>query len=248
MTKLVRTNARSVHAKPFDECDAELAQQAHELLGYSATVSTMDNGVELLNTLAELDICPFTERSVARYKKAQAWRVYFRNSQALINDIAAWIGIPAVLALVATISWAVTAFFMTSVSAWAQWLPLAIDLALLAVAAVVGRATEGAQRSHPEWTKVSLAHYRLPLPELALQHAVDIAKRMPQRVRLEVETMTANGSHGRAWFLVVTDNHDREYYIDAWHVLLFKDGQSTRRAGKVAEELRRPRGVRIREK
>ena len=155
-----------------ESCHAELADEAFQLLSYATTQSKSRRLVALKQTLADLDIRPFTEESVEAYKKS--CEIAPNSVMAAIVNFASGFGlIAAVVCLPILVISAVTLHVSLSF-----YLALAVLIgggSLIASAAIGDRFLV-----ERVWMMYDIAHYTEPVPEFALQTAVDIKKRHPE--------------------------------------------------------------------
>ena len=223
MAMLKRKKAESVKDEDYAGIK-QLAAECKELLGYDLLNRTMETTrpcQNLVAALKELDIRPFSEKSVRKYKKRQEWFVKMHDAQAAVewtfSRLACTLGGIAVLS---ALTW-LTLSLTTGGGGWCFWLaiPGAIGGLLSLVAYAIARSNSS-HEVHVYWSTRKLSSYSDPVPEFALQTACDIKRKCPDVDFLVDEIQCNRISLERRKddpFLVVRDKTGHDYYVEVWN-------------------------------
>ncbi|MFN3149680.1 hypothetical protein [Bremerella sp.] len=187
----------------------DLAEEAYEVLGYATRQAKVKRLQSLQKTLEELDIRPFTLESVEKYKKS--CEVPPSRLAVTLVDFSAGLGLlGAIVCLPILVVSAVT--LNASLSFYLALVILIGGACLIASAAVGDRFVV-----ERVWLTYDLAHYTEPVPEFALQTALDIKKRHPEvnfyvcsleERRMVLDPFLVMRVPGDAWY--------KEYYLEVW--------------------------------
>lgn len=205
--------------KPF-ACDAvadraellaeDLADEAYQLLGYATSQAKARQQQALQKTLAELDIRPFSSESVEKYKRS--CEVPPNRLVTTVVSGAAGIGlVAAIVCLPILVVSAVT--FNASLSFYLALAVLVGGGFLIASAAIGERYV--IERT---WMMYDLAHYAEPVPEFALQTAIDIKKRHPD-VNFYICSLEENRMVLDPFLVmrVPDGNWHQDFYLEVWN-------------------------------
>ncbi len=194
----------------LEDLSHALADEASAVLGYTTTLTRARRRAALQQTLEELDVRPFTHESVQRYKEAGVRQPHWLLS-ALLNGVAAIGAIAAVAGIPMLI---VAALTMNASLAFAVALAIVFGGIALFVFSILGESL----LTQRIWLTYDLAYYTKPVPEFALQTAIDIKKKHP-----EVEFFVCSLEESQVVldpFLVMRIPGDptlREYYLEVWN-------------------------------
>lgn len=183
-TTLVRVPPETV-IRP-QECDVSpsLGEEAHVRLGYKplrdkagALGVEHQRKCEAIAVLEELDIRPFDPKSVNRYKiKTLALSAYgWGGAFWLLDRVTCAVFVcgslatlfAGIVSLCMFLGGGVIPTYVWATWCWA-WLPTCVSFVIAFIAMNIGA---------PDWGIVPLKGYERPVPEFALQSAVDISKR-----------------------------------------------------------------------
>lgn len=205
----------------------ELATVAAETLGYRTLLDQLPQlkkdtkrRTSLKKAMVELSIQPFNAESVERYQSKKA-----RHATPLTTRV-----VEGMLMIVALLCCGAAAIFFISLIACIicgisesltvpNWLWVTMWTSLgtaTATCAGIGTA-DGSEKKfiYAKWTSVPISEYAHPIPEFALQTAVDLKAKCPMAKffidELQFEERTLDP------FLVVCDSNDRKYYLEVWN-------------------------------
>jgi hypothetical protein len=189
------------------ELNLELAEDAARLLGYAKlkeAVAAKKGVSELSRVLQELDIQPFCETSVERYKAGK--------------PDAAEIGVPEFFKrhrkVARMLLWFVPVWVIVSALGVAGGWFISWKLGLASLVVMFVILMKGCEFDDrlaalfPRWERVSLAGYEEEVPLYVLRKAVDIKKRLPG-AEFYIEQQAKDP------FLIVKCGAE-EYYIEVW--------------------------------
>ncbi len=196
-------------ADQTDFCRDELADEAFQLLGYATTQAKTKRFEVLKRTMADLDIRPFTEKSVESYQKS--CEIAPNPVVAAIVNFASGFGV-----LSAIICLPILVISAVSLNASLSFY-LAVTVLIGGGSLISGAVFGDRFLVERVWLMHDLAHYTEPVPEFALQTAVDIKKRHPEVsfyiCSLEENRMVLDP------FLVMRVPYGhwyRDYYLEVW--------------------------------
>lgn len=200
----------AIVADQADQLAGDLADEAFQVLGYATAEAKARRQQALQKTLAELDVRPFTSASVETYKRS--CEVPPNRLATTLVNFAAGIGlVAAIVCLPILVVSAVT--LNSSLSFYLALVVLAGGGCLIVSAAIGDRYV-----TERTWMMYDLAHYTEPVPEFALQTALDIKKRHPEVsfyiCSLEENRMVLDP------FLVMRipdGGWHRDYYLEVWN-------------------------------
>lgn len=192
-----------------------LHREAKQLLGYKATQSS--NLDLLLKTMKDLDIRPFTSESVNKYKQQKA------------GVLGIILGMMCVLGLITAILFGIIAGLLLvfgvqisgEICAWV----LVPSISAVAISAVVIPSIVVMTTGIHEWKKHDIASYQLPIPDFALQTAVDLTKRCPF-VKFYVEQLE-HDPFLIAWLEEPNGGAYHEWYLEVWNEPGYKVQRTT---------------------
>jgi len=202
--------------EPLEESPAEIredfALECNTRLGYSlaaATVKTHNEDAALRATLRELDIDPFEQESVTRYRRRKMddcnrrrarlvglnWGIFFAGCALLVASVPAGLAVGP-----------------------AGFCPLAVAATTMIVAAVMLGTWILECIDVWEWGWAALEKFSAPVPEFALQSALEIRERCPEArffvsYLVQMRDIAISGDP----FLVVASSKGRRYYIEVWN-------------------------------
>ncbi len=196
----------------------DLGKDANTLLSYDglniAHRQAQDHRL-LAQVFDKLDIRPFTSASVETYKDACEWSVKPRLIQSAIATflIATIVGLVAVcvLTISAMVAAATVAFYS------------ALAVLISTVAGITSCVIWVQYDRERKWIMQELSTYKEPIPEYALQTAVDIKQLYPE-AEFRVCTLTERKIVVDP-FLVLRTRHGRDirdYYLEVWNESEFK--------------------------
>ncbi|PQO46472.1 hypothetical protein [Blastopirellula marina] len=205
------------HSEESDLLLGNLPLEAEQVLGYRR-LSQHQQAVRQLSSLKEtltsLDIRPFTQASVDKYKQRCEWIVTpmwgrVANVGFAIGFLAVLVAVPALI-VSALVSWAGISFYLAAA-------------ALLGAVVGVSSLILGAVRLRErKWVMHELGSYAEAVPEFALQTALDI-----KRINPEVEFYVCSLEERRVVvdpFLVMRvkeNGFHRDYYLEVWNESAF---------------------------
>ncbi|PQO35672.1 hypothetical protein C5Y96_08415 [Blastopirellula marina] len=188
----------------------DLADEAYLVFGYATTQAKARRQQALQKTLADLDVRPFTAESVEKYKRSCEVPPSLL-AMTLVNYAA---GIGLVAAIVCLPILVVSAVTLNSSLSFYLALAILVGGGFLVVSAAIGDRYV----IDRTWMMYDLAHYTEPVPEFALQTALDIKKRHPEVsfyiCSLEENRMVLDP------FLVMRvpdGGWHRDYYLEVWN-------------------------------
>lgn len=183
-----------------DPMTADLGQRAAQILGYNvlnkeinrveSKVADDNKPVTLAQTLAELEIEPYTDISVKEYKNNHLRReIGLLAVYPLLHRIAEILGKP--LTFASGLAWITLwclrdgqpALFQPHSLAW-QFLPASI--LLLSSAIWIWARVTRYKLEHWRWESIPLFCYELPVPAYVLEKAIAIKERLPN-VDIKIE-------------------------------------------------------------
>lgn len=187
--------------KPDELVDfTDLWKEAREKLGYDVVKRQSDRSklrAKLLKALDDAGVKPFTTESVERYKnRRMGWDA---DDKICVGMLSAGILVFGLLA------WIVGIVF--------------ISVILWCVVALGGMALLGAfvkLFSKKQWTSILLSSYDRPVPEFAIQTALDMRKHFRPVSKLNFWIVEEAETHDP--FLVVgVDGLDEWFYLEVWN-------------------------------
>lgn len=226
---LQRVEAEQAEEEQFEITDDKrFAQEAKMLLGYSMLetenasqirkqahqTSMLKVNAKLVEILKELDIRPFSKKSVEAYKTNKIKKLKRRDHTSFAMFV---FGVVLVVSSIVLI-FASAAKDNDGGDVLSDW--WAIPGILMAICSIplIGLNVPS-DRKRYEWTQTKIAFYGRPIPEFAIQTAIDIKKRLPEAY-FEVEELTERRVVDP--FLVVSVEHGPDYYIEVWNEPGFK--------------------------
>lgn len=182
----------------------DLHDEAAKLLGYPT---------DLYKCFNELDIRPFTERSVANYKYYTT--EFYKNLDSVLAISCLIAGFAAAAFTVASFVFSIANFFGYCEP---QYWPSFASTILWSIVGIglLGHLWTSKTR---HWQQTSFESYQDQMPEYALQTAVDVKKHLPMATicvdRLIISDMVIDP------FLVVRYKA-RDYYVEVWNEPKYK--------------------------
>lgn len=195
----------TLERKPIDLEDFdEVRLEAWRLLGYEHETRSH----QLEAALQKLAIAPFTPQSVARYKAAKVSRARASFADGMFGFAWMFSVIAAGCGLAGIPIW----------TAGGPVVPLVICAGMsIASAFAIGVAWAFKDvRSGNVWQRVKIKDYRQPVPEFALQTAVDVARACPDVV-ISIDELQESADP----FLVASIG-EAHYYLEVWNEKDFK--------------------------
>ncbi|MCK9463035.1 MAG: hypothetical protein M0R80_25715 [Proteobacteria bacterium] len=222
MPTLVREPA-VVEAKPEPNADdIAFAKECCDRLGYHTLLSTLkgENPHILAEALKKLDIQPFSDKSVAKYKRRKRITEGFKHPVTFFFT----------LGIVSILSWMIGGP-ITSLICWyygctlfglcAGWYALITAVTGFIALIVFVNCTENVNAYDIRWRKISLDEYSKPIPEFALQTALDLKKACGDKVSFFIDELEVI-KRKRDPFLVAKDRSTwEEFYIEVWNEAKF---------------------------
>lgn len=190
----------------------ELAEESHEILGYPVLAKMQakrQNYQSLHDTMAELDVRPFTDISVRAYKEACETRpnrflAGIVSAASTLSVLTVAFGIPALM---------IFALFMKPQASFGVAIAMLCSGGLLVITEWI------ANRFFVErkWVRYELGSYDEPIPEFALQTALDIKKRH-KNVSFFVDALEESRLVVDPFLVmrVQIDGHIRDFYVEVW--------------------------------
>ena len=199
----------------------ELAERSQKLLCYHALKRTCEQRRttdDLVRAMSDLDIHPFDEKSVEKYKKKQAFRARRKDAQ----TVACAVTLGVLVACLATL--------VVSLLVWPVWACLAVGSSICGIVALgaflTGVACVGTiifmeeqlnfSILDVEWKMSELKYYDHPVPEFALETACNLKEKCPG-AEFFVDWMDSRRVFLNDPFLVVGDRTGKKYYIEVWN-------------------------------
>jgi hypothetical protein len=235
MQKLLeRTSARTAltTAAPGAGPSAELAERACQLLRYDEARKQLKRATtaqrvreRLRGSLEKHDIRPFATESVERYKAAQLAAVDGPFVAAMRWWAQSYSGMVACCGgAIATL----VLLIISAVFSSAACLGMSLLTLLLAGSVLVAFAISNSIDSRYEWVTSPLSLYRRPIPEYALQTAVDIASDCPDvQIRVDELVYIPPAEQRRARqraldpllyiLLPAADSDTQRLYLEVWN-------------------------------
>ena len=211
MTTLTRETLQPLTVDWSKESE-ELAEKAANLLGYHAVkthlqIEKVNTDAQIVDTIRELQIQPYANRSVEKYKNKVIRKYTFKNiPYYCLNGVQA-------------------AFFATLAAAIISgianiWLSLGYTWAWFGLAAVVCLATVLISENFvlkwkAVWDFIPISEYDNVIPEFALQTAVDLKEKCPS-VNLFIEELDIDP------FLVAKLSSGQRIYLEVWNEPKFR--------------------------
>ena len=207
----------------------ELAKEASEVLGYDPLtlriaevedeVLRMERARPFKEILAELDIKPFTQESVNKYKKETAERVEWAANHLLVRFFT-WVFLTLLVACGASLIAALSAAIFIEIGGWVWTVVVGEAVACVLVLICFACAHESYGSPKATWERIAITQYAKLIPEFALYTAVQVKKRCSQATlyidELRVDTIFHDP------FLVVKDSEGNEYCLEVWNEPGFK--------------------------
>ena len=190
-----------------------LEMAARELLGYDCLAKEVHRArehVSVLQTLAELEIRPFTAQSVKAYKEACEHKV--SRPLVLLADVAVGLGGLGTLVSLPVLAIAGLGGFV-NVTFYA-----AVVFVVGFISLLVGTHFEARYLRQRKWEFHELASYSEPVPEFALQTAVDIKERHPE-VKFSICTLKEERLVIDPFLVMRVEDNDKThfYYLEVWN-------------------------------
>jgi hypothetical protein len=223
-------------AKESPETDlvdfSSMADEAQEILGYHVLkVSITEKAAkeqklfEVRQVMAGLDIRPFTPESVEAYKAVMEWR-----AQPLSEHIGLWMfGTFAVVLFASMVTFVlggVTGGLFNYFSTVPNWLWTVLQCSIVGVpVGFAGFLLSGFlafpnKETKVSWDRYSISAYGKPIPEFALQSAIDLKKQCPE-ANFFIEEMVAKRVPRADPFLVMVFRGE-SFYLEVWNEPGFK--------------------------
>jgi hypothetical protein len=193
---------------------AEFAAQVGERLGYTNLANTEVADEQLKRCLAELEIQPFTAESVTKYK-AQAVAEFeaaaVKRGEGELSDTSLrWFAASVICGLALLLATALASPFVGNPAAFLVFVGAFVVAGALAMVGLL------IPREAPyRWYLRQLERYEGPVPEFALQTALDIKKRLPE-ARFWVDELRRNAPTDEP-FLSVSLHDSGRYYLEVWN-------------------------------
>lgn len=203
----------------------QLAMTAADTLGYKESLTQLpklledaEKRVSLKKAMTELGIETFSAKAVERYQSKSA-----RRATPLISKAIAWVLTIAVLLFCGAGVTFIISLVACIVCGMAEDLTVPTWLAVItwtslgvAVANFVGiGVTDGKKLTYAEWAPIPIGEYTRPIPEFALQTAVDLKAKCPEAKffieELQLKERTLDP------FLVVHDSQGNKHYLEVWN-------------------------------
>lgn len=206
----------------------ELANNAHELLGYDHLQNAVVDREEMIRednpffylakTFTDLDIQPFTEESVRWYEEQERYKAmgFLGKHQLICGMIGFFSWVFAVICFV--MGFVQTADDQTFLQNYRypnfMWFGVTVVFMGLTLWVINFRIKE----SRWKWLSLELKNYHRPVPESVLIKALEIQKRLPKTLFfVEQLTYTEPNVYTGSWqaFLKVCYGVE-SYYIEVW--------------------------------
>lgn len=223
-TTLTREPVQLTEQPADDLCSfKELAKDAKQLLDYSPDIGAERKATselaKLQQAMRELDIQPFRAADVERYKKAEAKRassnIFLRHAE----DITFGIFVFAAVMLVGSVIGCLAA---STVPGW-LWLAPVVCVAVIVTDAIAAGGLSSTEIVSAKWKREPLGSYSSPIPEFALQTAVDLKRRCPI-AEFYVDELTVE-KRVLDPFLVVRCG-GQQYFLEVWNEPRFQQKRS----------------------
>ena len=209
---LVRAEKLVGVSKRDDEFSV-LAKVAEKQLGYSHAamlVKTVDTHAKVLEQLLAAGVMPFTDESVTAYKDSSRFQANVRRR------VMAWMILAAFLLLLS----------IPVAFRFADWTAVVLSISVFgSLTAGVGVCYTHDKGSY-EWRRFNLSGYSKPVPEFALQTAIDTKKAIggiPYSFWVEELTLEEPSSRVDPFLVLRIDEAPwRTYYLEMWNEPHFK--------------------------
>ncbi len=185
-------------------CDKDVATAAQSLLGYQSAESLFrdsERAGRIVEWFLEKDIRPFEERSLKRFMRRKRWT---EEAKTRWPFLAAFIVLASIAAVtIRTVTWGSGAELLAvfcGVTCFGA-------LATLIGAIVIDGWT---------WNTIWLANYSKPIPEFALQTAIDIAGKFPDMVQRLYVVELQRDSRTADPFLAAVLPGGQELFLEVW--------------------------------
>lgn len=203
----------------------QLAQTAASTLGYKVLRDQLpklrmeaEERVSLKKAMSDLGIEPYSAKAVKQYQSEMARRATPLATKATALAIVAVLllfwgaGVTFLFSLIACIVCGVSeALAVPTWLAATAWFSLGGTVATFLVIGFSGER----KLTYAEWTPIPISTYLRPVPEFALQTAVDLKETCPEAVffieELQLKERTLDP------FLVVHDSNGNKYYLEVWN-------------------------------
>jgi len=195
---------------PPEDPTFELYRKVRQITGYTggyeAGLVADTPHRALLKVLQELDVMPFSNRSVTRYKNLMILKQHIKCIVAIT--------VPTALALTVLIYGCVAGSTL-----------IALSFIVPIVVAIVAGVSSYGRRTSFEWRTVMLCNYMSPVPDFALQTVVDVTEKLAAekgaRPTWHIDYLDRVVSPHPDPFLVV--GYDGFlYYLEVWNEPKFK--------------------------
>ena len=199
----------------------DLDREAQATLGYNVLFRERMKSRQhksLQRTLIDLDIQPFTRSSVEAYKESCEQTANRRLAETALAgfgfSMLAGIGALLVLVFSTLFGFVVVAFYA------------AVALLVSTTAAIACGLIESRYSRERTWSMQQLASYAEPIPEFALQTAVDIKQAHPE-VEFYVCKLEENEIVVDPFLVLRSRDGDQEhdYYLEVWNESKFSGGR-----------------------
>jgi hypothetical protein len=203
---------KPLEVAPESECDnMELAQEADRLLNYPCYREHLNarRDSDLVIAMRKMQLDPFTPQSVEVYKERATKALRRKNSWVRWTEL-----LPAFFLLSAVsayVLFAITAITHSNLSL----VMFAITASASVGIVVLALRTRNLRVREFAWRQIPLGEYRKPIPEFALQTAVDLKRACP-RAMLNVEELQTGSPKADPFLTVFDPQTQRNYYLEVW--------------------------------
>lgn len=204
----------------------ELGKKASELLGYDVLQKAAESKKGFAQVLLELDIKPFSSEKVMIYKKHQlkANSNFLSRHETFFFVMAERI-LPVIILLSVASTFILFGASAISYFGWVSWgfswLWSMISGMLCAAFFALVVLTDYIIVVTANWQRVALSYYKEPVPEFALQTAVDIAGRTDE-VEFFVDRLVINKRTLDPFLVARCKKDTTDYYLEVWNEPGFK--------------------------
>jgi hypothetical protein len=190
----------------------ELAERSKTLLGYTQLKSDLSLSTDLIQTLNELNIAPFTNESVKKYKRLKNLIEEMKNLSTCITNISIiTMCLSAIIAFISLIIWGIISCFMS-----AQLFGyITLFFGIISLINLTFLMASDTRFILTQWEPILIDNYNKSIPESALQMACNIKEKYTS-ARFYVEELFIKYVSQKDCFLIVRDINGDDYYIEHW--------------------------------
>ena len=216
---MLSTLTRANELQEGKDLNPTLHEECSEMLNYSVGADDLVGAImpaDLRKVLTKMDLLPFTSESVRTYKsQAKYWE------RIRVWTMPACFGLGVILSIIALVA----VINVATVSGWWAALVIPVGVSLFVTMCILCAAAS--ELDEITWERYTLDSYRQPVPEFALQTAVDIMKakkagELSEAVLFSVDCLEISRKPSRDPFLLLRYGRHAVYFLEVWNEPKFK--------------------------